>query len=98
VVRDSEPVAAFVQALRAGRAASRPLGRVVLSPYPFEPRTGHWIQMLAPARRPPVRIGDADVASLERGAGARDGRYLFAHFGLFERCQGCLPGRLLPER
>lgn len=99
VVRDSEVLAAYLQALRAGRAASDPRGRVVLARYPFEPRTGHWIQMIDPVRRPPVRIGAADPALLEKGGSlARDGGYVFVHFGLFERCAGCLPGRLLPER
>jgi hypothetical protein len=98
VVRDSEVVAAYLQALRAGRAAADPRGRVVLAPYPFEPRTGHWIQMIDPVARAPVKIGSGDLTALERGALARDGGYAFVHFGLFERCAGCLPGRLLPER
>lgn len=99
VVRDSEVVAAYLQALRAGRAASDPRGRIVVSRYPFEPRTGHWIQMIDPVGRAPVKIGGAEPALLESGGAlARDGGYVFVHFGLFERCAGCLPGRLLPER
>jgi hypothetical protein len=98
VVRDSEVMAAYLQALRAGRAASAPIGRVVLQPYPYEPRTGHWIQMVGPGARPAIQIGRPDIAAIERNATARDGRYSFVHWGLFERCAGCLPGRLLPER
>jgi len=98
ITRDSEVLAAFMQALRAGRAASDPRGRIVLRLYPYEPRTGHWIQMVQPVVRAPVRIGAAELAEIERGALARDGAYLFVHFGLFERCHKCLPGRLLPER
>jgi hypothetical protein len=98
VTRGSEPIAAFLQGLRAGRAAFDPRARVVVKRYPFEPRTGHWIQMLAPVVRRPVRIGDPDLSSMERGALARDGRYVFAHFGIFERCYKCLPGRLVKEK
>jgi len=98
VIRDSEVMAALLQALRAGRAASDPALRVVLRRYPFEPRTGHYIQMLSPVRRAAIRIGQDPVEGVEKGAGARDGAYRFAHFGIFEACRGCLPTRLVEAR
>jgi hypothetical protein len=94
----SAVMAAYLQGLRAGRAASRPAGRVVVEPYPFEPRTGHYVQMLAPAPRPCVPIGWPLVRAVERGSGSRFGNFLFVHFGVFEVCRGCLPVRLTPER
>lgn len=96
VERDSEVVAAHLQAVRAGRAANAPHLRLVPFPYPFEPRTGHYVQMLAPHRRMPIRIG-ANVSAVDRGA-SRDGSYLFAHFGIFETCRGCDPVRLMGAR
>lgn len=98
VVRDSEVIAAFLQALRSARIANRPALHVVLKTYPFEPRTGHYIQMTSPVRRAAVRIGDPDMAGIETGAGAKDGHYRFVHFGIFESCGGCIPTRLVEAR
>jgi hypothetical protein len=98
LTRDSEVMSSFLTALRAGRAANDPWGRIVLKPYPFEPRVGHYIQMASPVRRQAVPIGWPDIPDLERGAGARDGRYLFVHYGIFEACGKCLPARLVEAR
>lgn len=94
----SPVVAAALQGLRAGRVASRPLARVVLDAYPHEPRTGHYLQMIAPVARPCVPIGQPLTRPIETGAGQRNGAYLFLHFGIFETCRGCLPVRLAGER
>jgi len=87
-----------MQALRAARIASDPAMHVVLKAYPFEPRTGHYIQMTSPVKRPAVRIGDPNISAIETGAGAKDGHYRFVHFGIFEACRGCLPTRLVDAR
>lgn len=94
----SPVIASFLQGLRAGRAASRPIGRVFLGPYPFEPRTGHYIQMLRPVPRSPVPIGSPLTKPLETGANSRHGSYLFMHYGIFEVCKRCLPVLLTPPR
>ncbi len=94
----SEPMAAGVQALRAGRAAAMPMGRAVVSPYLYEPRTGHWVQMLRPARRPGISIGRPFTRPAEQGAGSKHGAYLFLHYGVFEECKGCLTVRLTEPR
>jgi len=96
LVHPSEVVSSFLFALRAGRVASDPGGRFVPSRYPFEPRTGHYIQMVRPVLRPAVRIGSS--APLEWGAGSLSGAYLFVHLAIFEGCSGCLPARLVGER
>lgn len=98
VKQPSEPLAAHLQAVRAGSVAARPWGRVVIQPYPYEPRVGHRLQMIAPVVRPCVTIGSAELPLLEAGAGSPHGAYLFAHWGLFERCRRCLPTRYLPPR
>lgn len=95
---ESQVIAAYVEALRAGRAASVPLGRMVVQPYAFEPRTGHYIQMLEPVYRTCVSIGSPWTALIEKGAGSKYGAYLFLHFGVFEVCRGCMPVRLTSER
>ncbi|MBI4566491.1 MAG: hypothetical protein HY716_17570 [Planctomycetes bacterium] len=95
-VHASEPMAAFLQAVRAGRVASDPAGRVVLEPYLFEPRPGHYLQMIKPVWRPAVPIGPP--GALDRGAGSTTGSYLFIHLGIFEECRGCLPPRLVGPR
>ncbi|HEV3029051.1 MAG TPA: TraU family protein, partial [Planctomycetota bacterium] len=87
----SQALGGAVQALRAGRAASRPLGRVVLSSYPFEPRTGHYLQMTEPVPKLAISIGSPFPQLLDLGAGSPFGNYLFIHFGIFEFCSGCLP-------
>jgi hypothetical protein len=94
----SQAIAAAMQALRAGRAASRPLGRVVLSTYDYEPRTGHYIQMIEPVSKLGTSIGSPFPEALDVGAGSTFGNYLFVHFGIFEYCAECLPVRLVEER
>jgi hypothetical protein len=98
VENQSEVIAAHLQALRGGRVASLPFGRVVLFPYEFEPRTGHYLQMLAPKVRSAVPIGSPDLEALEKGNVSPYGAYLFAQWGLFDECRRCLPARLLPPR
>jgi hypothetical protein len=93
LIHSSEPKSAFLQAVRAGRVASDPLGRFVPLPYPFEPRTGHLIQMIRPVWRRAVRIGEP--GPIDEGAGSLYGGYLFIHFGIFEECRRCLPPRLV---
>jgi hypothetical protein len=96
VLDPSEPKAAFLQAVRAGRVASDPAGRVTLSPYPFEPRTGHYLQLLRPVLRPAIPIGSP--GAIDAGAGSRSGSYLFLHLGIFEECHRCLAPRLVGPR
>lgn len=96
VLHHSEPRAAYLQAVRAGRVASDPVGRAVLTPYSFEPRTGHFLQMIRPALRPAVAIGWP--GELEAGTGSKTGSYLFLHLGIFEECHRCLPPRLVGPR
>ena len=98
VDQPSEPIAAHLQALRAGRVAANPWGRVVLSMHSYEPRTGHFIQMIAPALRGCVSIGHPDLRALEAKALSPHGAYLFVQWGLFEECEKCLPPRLLGPR
>ncbi len=98
VTRDSEVMAAYLQALRAARIAGDPALHAVLKSYPFQPRTGHYVQMVSPVRKSAVKIGDPNIAQIETGAGARDGQYQFVHFGIFEACRGCLPTRLVEAR
>jgi hypothetical protein len=64
VEQPSEVLAAHLQALRGGRVASQPFGRVVISPYDYEPRTGHFLQMVSPVVRSCVSIGHPDLQSL----------------------------------
>jgi len=98
VEHPSQVIAAHVQALRAGRAASSPLGRVVLATYPYEPRTGHYLQMLRPSYRTALPIGSPRISIWEKGAGSSYGAYAFLHYGVFIACSGCLPVTLAPER
>jgi hypothetical protein len=87
----SPVIAAHLQALRAGRASSRPFGRAVIAPYPFEPRTGHYLQMIRPLWRPSISIGLPMTKLIEAGAYSPHGAYLFMHYGIFETCRGCMP-------
>lgn len=96
VLHPSEPKAAFLQAVRAARVASDPAGRVVLSPYRFEPRTGHYLQLVRPALRPAVPIGVS--GPIDEGAGSPSGSYVFLHLGIFEECNRCLEPRLVGPR
>jgi hypothetical protein len=98
VTHPSPALAAALQSLRAGRAASRPLGRVVLSTYDYEPRTGHYLQMVEPLTQWATSIGSPFPAALDAGAGSPFGNYFFVHFGIFDYCAGCLPVRLVEER
>lgn len=98
VTRGSEVMASCLQALRGGRVASQPAGRVILSRYDYEPRTGHYLQRISPGPGQAFSIGSSDVTGVERGAGSKRGAYLFVHFGVFEVCNGCLPVRLTEER
>lgn len=98
VEQPSEVLAAHLQALRGGRVASLPFGRVVIMPYSFEPRTGHYLQMISPVVRPAVSIGYPDLKELEEGNGSPYGAYLFVHWGLFDECRNCTKPRLLPPR
>lgn len=98
VTHPSPALGAGVQALRAGRAAFRPLGRAVLAPYEYEPRTGHYLQMVEPLPKPATSIGSPFPQELDLGAGSPFGNYLFVHFPIFEYCSGCLPVREVEER
>jgi len=98
VEQPSEVLAAHLQALRGGRVASQPFGRVVLMPYDFEPRTGHYLQMISPVPRTCVSIGHPDLQSLEAKALSPFGAYLFVQWGLFDECRRCLSPRFLPSR
>jgi hypothetical protein len=98
VVHPSEVMAGYLLALRGGRVASRPVGRVVEGVYPFEPRTGHYIQMVRPAWRGCTSIGFPVTRVIEAGALSKQGAYLFIHFGLFRECRGCTPVILAEPR
>jgi hypothetical protein len=75
-----------------------PIGRVVLSTYSYEPRTGHYIQMLKPSYRTCLSIGSPLITLWEKAAGSSYGAYAFLHFGIFIACNGCLPPTLAPPR
>lgn len=98
LTQQSEVLAAHLQALRAGRVAAAPLGRVVITPYSYEPRLGHHLQMISPTLRACVSIGNSDLKALETGGGSPYGAYLFVYWGYFEACKRCLPPRYLPPR
>jgi hypothetical protein len=97
-VHPSEVMASHLTALRAGRVASAPLGRIVISPYPYEPRSGHYVQMVRPTRRSCVSIGWPVVRQIELKALSLEGAYLYIHFGIFQECNGCFPARLVEPR
>ena len=97
-VHPSEVMASYLTALRGGRVGSSPLGRIVLSTYPYEPRTGHYVQMVRPSRRACVSIGWPLVRQIETKALSLQGAYLFIHFGIFRECRGCLPVHLVEPR
>lgn len=96
LIHQSEPLASLVIALRGGRAASAPGGRVAFSRYPFEPRTGHFLQTVRPRPRSAIRIGQA--GPVDAGAGSVTGAYLYIHLGIFEGCRRCLRVRLVGTR
>jgi len=97
-VHPSEVMTAHLEVLRGGRVGAKPVGRVVMAPYPYEPRTGHYIQMVRPARRACISIGWPVTRSIESGTLSREGAYLFIHFGIFRECKGCLPPTLVEPR
>jgi len=93
----NEVISSYLTAARAGRVANRPMGRFVLSRYPFEPRTGHYVQPISPHPSPCLPIG-APARMIERNALSQSGEYLLLHFGVFEVCHGCDPVTLAPAR
>ena len=97
-VHPSEVVAGALLGLRAGRVAANPAGRVTLGAYPYEPRTGHYVQMVRPTWRSCVSIGWPLTRAVEAGALSREGAYLLLHFGVFRECEGCFPARLVEPR
>lgn len=97
-VHPSEVMASYLAALRAGRVGSDPWGRMVLARYPYQPRSGHYAQMVRPMRRTCVSIGWPLVREIERGALSLQGGYLFIHFGVFRECNGCFPAHLVEPR
>jgi hypothetical protein len=97
-VHPSEVVAGYLLGLRAGRVAANPAGRVTLGAYPYEPRTGHYVQMVRPTWRSCVSIGWPLTRFIEAGALSREGAYLFLHYGVFRQCKGCFPARLVEPR
>ena len=97
-VHPSEVMASYLTALRAGRVGANPMGRVVLARYPYEPRTGHYVQMVRPSRRACVSIGWPLIRQIEVRALSMEGAYLFVHFGLFRECRGCVPVHLVEPR
>ena len=97
-VHPSEVMASYLTALRGGRVGSSPFGRIVLSRYPYEPRSGHYVQMIRPTRRACVPIGWPLVREIETKALSMHGAYLFIHFGIFRECRGCLPVHLVEPR
>ncbi len=96
VEHPSEGMAAALLAMRAGRVASDPPGRVTLAPYPYEPRVGHHLQMIRPQWRPGTAMGYPVAPDLF--AGSATGSYLFVHLGIFEECRRCLSPRLVGPR
>lgn len=96
----SAVIAAVLQAARAGRVASEPaLGRVVLGPYPYPPRTGHFYQLVHPTARACEAIGSPRVLKAEAGAASPRGTYVLVHFAVLRQCIGCERcGTLAPDR
>jgi hypothetical protein len=90
----SEVLASQLLGLRGGRIAADPGIRACAGKYPYEPRTGHFIQMIRPLWKPCASIGTPWVRPLEAGAGQPEGAYLYVHFGVFIECQGCFPALL----
>lgn len=97
VDNSNEVVASYLMMMRAGRVANRPAGRIVVAPYEFEPRTGHYFQAIHPRRKACQPIG-APARMIERDALSREGTYFLVHFGIFEVCHGCDPVTLAEAR
>jgi hypothetical protein len=93
LIHPSEPIAMQLIGLRNLFAASQPLGRPVINPYNFPPRTGHYIMPVYPDVRPCYNIGTISPVA-ENNLVSEDGRYLFIHFPVFECCQPCWGSRL----
>lgn len=98
VTHPSEVIASHVAGLRAARVAAKPQGRIALAQYPYEPRSGHYVQMIRPSKRACVSIGSPLVRRIEAGALSLTGEYLFIHFGIFRECRGCYPAQLVESR
>lgn len=94
----SSVIAGYVDAMRAGRIASDPPPHVVLGPYPYEPRTGHYVQPVRPKLEPCLKIGSPLLLKVEKGKGSVDQTQLLIHFGVFEECKPCWGARLVEPR
>jgi hypothetical protein len=97
-VHPSEVMTGYLLGLRGGRVAAKPLGRVVLSKYSYEPRTGHYVQMLRPSWRSCVSIGWPITRMIEAEALSREGAYLFLQHSVFRQCDKCFPALLVEPR
>jgi hypothetical protein len=100
-VQPSEVKAGAVAALRAGRIGAKPGTRITIGSYPYEPRTGHFLQMVRPTWKPCTSIGQMSpwgVNPLDAGGTSPEGAYLFIHYGIFIECEGCFPAILLGPR
>lgn len=88
-------VEAVIQALRAARGAHESIPGAN-SKYRYTPRTGHYIQMLKPTRTKVMKIGIDDIEKIRP---AKDGDYLFVHYGIFRSCPPCsFKAELQPAR
>jgi hypothetical protein len=95
----SSVIAAYLVALRAGRIASDPIAHIVVGSYPYEPRTGHYLQPVRPSLGACGKIGDPLILKVERAAGSSKGQeHLLIHFGIFEGCKPCWGARLVGAR
>jgi len=90
----SEVVGSHLLALRGAKVASSSGTRACVGTYPYEPRTGHFVQMIRPLWKPCSSIGTPFVRPIETGAGQVEGAYLYVHFGVFMECRGCFPAIL----
>lgn len=98
ITRDSEVISSYLAGLRGALVANKPFARIVLSRYRFEPRTGHYIQMIAPKQRKPIKIGAGRISRIESNSLAKDAHYLFVHYPIMEACLECIPPRVVPAR
>jgi len=94
----SSVIAAYLVALRAGRIANDPIGHIAVGSYPYEPRTGHYLQSVRPSLKACGKIGDPLILKVERGAGSEGQDQLLIHFGIFEACKPCWGARLVGAR
>jgi hypothetical protein len=91
----SHVIASYLVALRAARIAHDPSGHVSLARYPYEPRTGHYLQ---PLGHPCFTIGSPATLAVERGKGSLAQSHLLIHYGIFEECKPCFDSRLVEAR